>query len=273
MNREQIAELIVTGIERNQTDVLKQWSHPVGTTTRHFVIDAFLPLELARTIYHAFPPDGAGLLRRSSFREHKRTSRHLSSFPGILIETSFAFQHYLVLEKIAFVTGIKNVEADPLFYAGGLSMMFQGDFLNPHVDNSHDSKRTLYRRLNLLYYVSPDWALENGGNFELWDEHVTSPKTIVSSFNRLVVMETTPTSFHSVNRVRLDRPRCCVSNYFFSKDSPTGDEYFHITSFLARPDQKGLRALSYVDNFARTIAARALGGGRGRQLVKLDGSK
>ena len=88
--------------------------------------------------------------------------------------------------------------------------MGKGDFLNPHIDNSHNMQRNKYRRLNLLYYVSPEWNLKCGGNFELWDKKVKSKKTIVSSFNKLIIMETTEESWHSVNKVLVDNLRCCV---------------------------------------------------------------
>ena len=44
--------------------------------------------------------------------------------------------------------------------------------------------------------------IENGGNFELWNDDRSSPLTIVSEQNRLVVMETTRFSWHSVSKVR-----------------------------------------------------------------------
>jgi hypothetical protein len=31
--------------------------------------------------------------------------------------------------------------------------------------------------------------------------------------------------------------RCCVSNYYFSKDPVGASEYFHVTSFRGRPEQ------------------------------------
>jgi Rps23 Pro-64 3,4-dihydroxylase Tpa1-like proline 4-hydroxylase len=89
-------------------------------------------------------------------------------------------------------------------------LKFPGDFLNPHIDNSHDGERKRYRRLNLLYYVSPDWKIENGGNFELWDDERINQKTLTALTNRLVVMETNKISWHSVSPVTTDRPRCCV---------------------------------------------------------------
>ena len=146
-------------------------------------------------------------------------------------------------------------------------MMFKGDFLNPHIDNSHDGARKLYRRFNFLYYVSPDWALENGGNFELWDSAVGKQHTIVAKFNRLLVMETTKTSWHSVSQVAIDRPRCCVSTYVFSPRSPDGSEYFHVTSFIGRPEQPARRVLGRLDNALRQTAAVVLKAGRGRGLV------
>jgi len=57
------------------------------------------------------------------------------------------------------------------------------------------------------------------------------PKTIFSNFNRLVVIETNKTSWHSVCQVKVDKIRCCVSNYYYSSISPDYNEYFHVTSF------------------------------------------
>jgi hypothetical protein len=107
------------------------------------------------------------------------------------------------------------------------------------VDNSHDKSRERYRVLNLLYYVSPDWKRPNGGNLELWPEGPKGEQiTIESRFNRLAVMITNKNSWHSVSEVQVDQSRCCVSNYYFSKASPEDTEYFHVTSFRGRPEQR-----------------------------------
>lgn len=117
--------------------------------------------------------------------------------------------------------------------------MAKDHFLNPHLDNSHDKDRERYRVLNLLYYVSPDWKYENGGNLELWPNGPKNKQiTIESKFNRLVVMITNKHSWHSVSPVLVNQSRCCVSNYYFSKVSPENQDYFHVTSFRGRPEQK-----------------------------------
>jgi Rps23 Pro-64 3,4-dihydroxylase Tpa1-like proline 4-hydroxylase len=249
-------------------DRLRQAFHaPSGTNTRHFVYDDFLPEEIAREVGRAFPADCRGFKRRDDFRERKLTSVLLDDLAPILKEITFAFQSPEVIAAIGRLTNISTLEPDPKLYAGGLSIMVKGDYLHPHIDNSHDSERSRYRRLNILYYVSPNWTEANGGNFELWNDTVRKPKLLVSRFNRLVVMETNRTSHHSVNEVLVDKQRCCVSNYFFSKDSPTGEDYYHVTAFKGRPENLWMRAVFAADAAARNVAARVFGAGRGRNTV------
>ena len=244
-----------------------QWAHPEGTATRHFVVDDLLPAEICREIHAAFPRDGDGFFNRDSFRERKKTSANLDAYDPILADITYAFQDTLVVDLVAELIGFTQIEPDPKLYAGGLSMMFRGDFLNPHIDNSHDAERGRYRRLNLLYYVSPGWKIEDGGNFELWDEARSTPKIVAALTNRLVVMETTKTSWHSVSPLTVDEPRCCVSNYYFSKVSPDASEYFHVTSFSGRPEEIFKKLVGVADNALRNLVSKTLKVGRGKNLI------
>ena len=165
----------------------------------------------------------------------KLSSKQFQNFPEILRDVTFAIQNVGFINLIEEITGFNNLSGDKYLYAGGLSQMQEGDFLNPHYDNSHDKEREKYRRLNLLYYVTPNWKLEFGGNLELWDKKVKNNITIPSLFNQLVVMETNKYSWYSVSKVLVDKSRCCVSNYYFSENSPNNNKYFHITGFHGRP--------------------------------------
>src|SRR5450830_1256250 len=258
MDVKDIAALIVDRLEGCRADIQDQWNNPQGTHTRHFVIDGLLPEEIALDIYAAYPRNADGFLDQQSFREKKKTLANLADRPQILRDVTYAMQSKEVVGKVADLVGVESIIPDPSLYAGGLSMMFKDNFLNPHIDNSHDGGRGLYRRLNLLYYVTPDWVLENGGNFELWDTKVKQQKTIISAFNRLVVMETNRDSWHSVSKVVVDTPRCCVSNYYFSKTSPDNNDYFHVTSFSGRPEEPGKRLLGAVDNHVRNTLSKVL---------------
>ena len=80
---------------------------------------------------------------------------------SIIIIIIFGTINYIGVEQASFYnkfsTLIKTLGIT-IFTVAGLAM-FEGDFLNPHVDNSHDANREKYRRLNLLFYVSPDWKM------------------------------------------------------------------------------------------------------------------
>ena len=268
--QEYFVNKILQRLDAASEQIIAQWKNPEDTLTRHFYLDELLPQSDVEEIYAAFPRNGEGFFDRESFREKKRSSANLSDFNAILSDITYAIQDPRIVNKVSELCSMESIEPDPKLYAGGLSMMFPNDYLNPHIDNSHDGERSKYRRLNLLYYVSPDWSFDNGGNFELWNEERTIPKTIISHQNRLVVMETNKTSWHSVSKVNAERPRCCVSNYYFSEISPDGDEYFHVTSFLGRPEQPFRRYLGVLDNGLRNFISRTLKIGRGKNLVNKD---
>jgi len=268
--QEYFVNKILQRLDAASEQIIAQWKNPEDTLTRHFYLDELLPRSDVEEIYAAFPRNGEGFFDRESFREKKRTSANLSDFNAILSDITYAMQDPRIVNKVSELCSMESIEPDPKLYAGGLSMMFPNDYLNPHIDNSHDDERSKYRRLNLLYYVSPDWSFDNGGNFELWNEERTIPKTIISHQNRLVVMETNKTSWHSVSKVNAERPRCCVSNYYFSEISPDGDEYFHVTSFLGRPEQPFRRYLGVLDNGLRNFVSRTLNIGRGKNLINKD---
>lgn len=245
----------------------RTWMHPHGTQTRHLVIDSLLPKDLAYRIYTAFPVN-ARWHQHDSFRERKKSFAKVDTVDPLIADITDAFHKPAVLDAVKEVTGLADLEADPSLYAGGISMMGFRDFLNPHIDNSHDAKRQRYRRLNLLYYISPDWSLNFGGNLELWDNAVTKPVTIHSAFNRLVIMETNRHSWHSVEPVTTNKNRCCVSNYYFSAKSPTGHDYYHVTSFLGRPGETAKRIYGRADNFMRQTFSALTGMSRGKKLTR-----
>ena len=138
--------------------------------------------------------------------------------------------------------------------------MAKGAYLRPHLDNSHDKRRERYRVLNLLYYVTPDWQVDYGGSLQLWDDGPGStPRTFPSYFNSLAIMLTNKESWHSVNEVRHDGRRCCVSNYYFSRKSPEAADYFHATSFRGEPGQVSADLMMRADNTLRTTALKVLG--------------
>ena len=248
--RDELVNLILERLNRDGESIAADFAAEKCVATHFCAIDDLLPLDIAQKIADAFP-DAREMRLMKSFREHKYTSKSLDRYP-LIADITFAFQDRRVIDKVAELTGISNAVGDPHLYAGGISAMERGHFLNPHIDNSHDGEQTNYRVLNLLYYITPDWRRENGGNLELWDERVTTPVEIPSLFNRLVLMATNDKSWHSVNKVQTEGTRCCISNYYFSPHSPNGYETTHVTYFMARPEQKLRRIVTKLDSDVRT---------------------
>jgi Rps23 Pro-64 3,4-dihydroxylase Tpa1-like proline 4-hydroxylase len=265
--KETLAGWIVKRLEREEVALTRRFaSHSIAMPTRHLAIDNLLPEEIARRFYPCFPPKER-MRHLATFRERKFTFKKLDEVPSLLKDITFAIQSPKVVAVIERITGMPGQVPDPHLYAGGITMMTSGDFLNPHIDNSHDGERKLYRMVNLLYYVTPDWMPDYGGSLELWDDRVKTAVVIPSVFNRLVIMETNRHSWHSVSPVRYERQRCCISNYYFSERSPESEDYFHVTSFSARPEQVIRRWIAAADNLARMVVRKFARKGLGKKDV------
>jgi Rps23 Pro-64 3,4-dihydroxylase Tpa1-like proline 4-hydroxylase len=247
--QEELINLIINRLNESKEQLKKQFcqKHPIKVA-RHFALDNLLPTEIAHEIHANFPkPNKMRML--NSFGELKLKYSHIKHTSKLLQDFHVAIQNPNVIAQIEEITEIKNQLPDTSRLAGGVSALLKGYYINPHLDNSHDIDKKFYRTVNLLYYASPDWKLENGGNYELWDEEVNNRIIVPSFFNRLVVMETNTTSWHAVNSVLCNTPRLCIFNYYFSEKSPENREYFHTASSLffnplikARPEQKVRRA-------------------------------
>jgi len=246
--KDQLTDLIVQRLNETKEQLKKEFflEHHIKVA-RHFVLDNLLPTEIAERIYAEFPkPRKMHLI--SNRGKIKLKYSHLKDTSMLLQDINAAIQDPKVVAAVEDITEIKNQIPDPTRFAGGISTLLKGYYLNPHLDNSHDVEtKSFYRTVNVLYYVSPNWRVEHGGNYELWNESVTECILVPSLFNRLVVMETNRTSWHAVNPVLCDAARCCVFNYFFSEQSPEREAYFFdAPSFRARPEQKIRRTIARV---------------------------
>ena len=253
--KKKIASLIYQKLSL-QKERLKNQFLNTKNTIGFFYLDDLLPPELALEIFKNFP-DTKDTVERKSLKEHKYTAFQMDKYNPILEEVIYAFQDKKIVAIISEICGIKNIFPDEFLYAGGLSLMAKNNFLRPHLDNSHDKDRNRWRVLNVLYYVTPDWQIENGGNLEVWPNGITEqPLTITSKFNRLVVMATHQKSWHSVTKVTVNKVRCCVSNYYFSDVPLLTSDQFHITTFRGRPKEKIKDFVLQLDNGVRSLVRK-----------------
>jgi Rps23 Pro-64 3,4-dihydroxylase Tpa1-like proline 4-hydroxylase len=141
------------------------------------------------------------------------------------------------LEKL---TGIDSLIADTKLVGGGLHQIKRGGKLAVHIDYSHHPQNGLFRRLNLLLYLNPDWREEYKGHLELWDKDIQKAEAkILPVFNRIALFATSDTSYHG-HPEPLNCPeevtRKSLSLYYFTQLPPEGKEaVVHNTLFKSRP--------------------------------------
>ena len=250
MNRNQIADLIVENLIKHKDKAVAMYRDS-QQSLGYFYIDNLLPDTLVLQIRDAFP-DPSKMMLKKSLREFKYVSSQMNQYNTILEEIIYAFQDQRIVNLISEICKVKNIFPDQNLYAGGISLMGKDHYLNPHLDNSHDKERNFWRVFNLLFYVSPNWSLENGGHLELWNQGLNKkPLLIENKFNRLVLMATHNNSLHSVTKINAENPRCCISNYYFSESPLVLSDRFHVTSFRGRPESKITDTLLQIDTFFR----------------------
>ena len=255
MDKHAISGLIYNHILSNKQDLIKQFNSSENTIG-YFYVDNVLPEELALKCSKVFPkPEDMKMLK--SIKEYKHVSAQMNKHHQFLEDVIYAFQNKEIVTLIGEICNISTLYPDDSLYAGGLSLMAENNFLNPHLDNSHDADRERWRVLNLLYYVTPNWKQENGGHLELWPNGPKKePIEIESKFNRLIVMATHSSSWHSVNKVQVDGSRCCISNYYFSDNALRETDKFHVTKFRGRPNQTITNLLLDCDSSLRMLVRK-----------------
>jgi len=250
MKTQDIANIIYNRILEDKSQLISNFEKS-KEAIGYFYIDNLLPEELALQISNAFPKKEDMVLKKS-LREYKHVAAQMDQYNPLLEQIIYAFQDERIVKLVGEICSIENPEPDENLYAGGISLMAEGNFLNPHLDNSHDKSRDKWRVLNLLYYVTPNWEDSYGGHLEIWPKGLDNDQTtIYSRFNRLAVMATHQKSWHSVSPVTHSGERCCVSNYYFSDTPLTREDQFHVTSFRGRPGQKVKDVILQADAFLR----------------------
>jgi hypothetical protein len=238
---------------------------------RHIVIDDFLDRAYIDELLRAFPAFERGNYIGDDGRPGGKST--VDSMPRLgpayrrldeIIQTP-AFLAY-----IGRITGIDDLLYDPFYLGGGTHENRNGQPLSAHIDfNYHPSERW-HRRLNLIVYLNHEWDESWGGLLDLYRDPYADPKPAVSVlplFNRCVIFETTETSWHGFNQIRLpeDRPdlsRKSIALYFYTKERAVEETApRHTTHYVNRQLPEHLAAghtLSEDDVFAlrQLIAAR-----------------
>lgn len=167
----------------------------------HVVFDDFLPQDVAVALARAFPLPGDSQMGNWKLHENANTTRWFqedtSQLPDPLREFAAACSSRPFMQFLATLTGISSLLADPYFIGGGAMLSGKGGFLNIHADFNWHALLQSWRRVNALFYLTPDWDDKWGGALELWSRDGSQQVAAIEPrFNRAVVFSTSSDSFH-----------------------------------------------------------------------------
>jgi len=132
---------------------------------------------------------------------------------GELIDELCSPDFLIWLEEI---TGIKGLIPDPYLTGGGLHLSTVGGMLTPHTDFHLYERLGLFRQVNVLVYLSSDYAPGFGGELGLWERggKVEPVEIVEPEIGTLVAFKTDDKSVHGfVQPCRFNRKSVALYYY------------------------------------------------------------
>lgn len=170
----------------------------------HIIIDNFFPEHIAQALADQYPKSSdEGITWKSHInsnvsRRFVEDTRSMTPLLRAFASVLNSRQFLLFLETIS---GIESLICDPYFIGGGAMMSGAGEFLKIHADFNWHHKLQAHRRLNALFYLTPGWNSEWGGDLELWSTDMTRlVRSVQPIFNRVVIFEVNDDSNHGQPR-------------------------------------------------------------------------
>lgn len=219
---------------------------------RHVQIEQFFTQAVAAQLLAHFPPFDTKRARNEAGEVGGKASvERIRALGPSFLALDDLLRSPELLELVGRITGIPNLLYDPYYFGGGTHENLHGQDLDPHIDFNRHPIEPWHRRLNLLVYLNEGWQSAWGGNLELHsdprspDNHI---RTVIPSFNRALIFETTETSWHGFSKILLPdaeraRSRKSIAVYFYSATRPPEElAATHSTIYVDRPLPEHLQA-------------------------------
>lgn len=132
-----------------------------------------------------------------------------------------------VIESLEGQFGVSDLICDDSNFGGGLHWMPPGTKLDMHVD-FNQNEEGLYRRVNLLLFLSEGWKEADKGELVLGlIPHISS---IAPIFNRVVAFPYSEIAWHGVPEPVV-KERKSIACYYYTKEKPPGFTENHSTIY------------------------------------------
>jgi 2OG-Fe(II) oxygenase superfamily len=141
------------------------------------------------------------------------------------------------LEKL---TGIERLLPDATHYWAGIHVSPPGSSQALHRDFRLHPTTGLFHRVNVLVYLNSDWQEEYGGDLEMWPaDRSMCGRRVRPDAGRVVIFETTPTSFHGLPdpvRCPPGRARLSLASFYYTDYPGATDRREPIVRSPKRPE-------------------------------------
>ena len=216
----------------------------------HLVMDGFLTLP-AEIVSEAFPDPTWQHWKRfqDAYQHQKRACADIERLPALFQDMVHELSSPSFLTFLEGVTGIRGLIPDPYLTGGGLHSSGPGGILAPHADFHSYGRMALYRRINVLVYLNPEWREEYGGCLELFRKGDTEPTaSIVPVFGRMVMFITDDQSIHGFTKpiVGEDRWRNSLALYYYTSEDTQDFAGDGVTYWQQHGRQRGLQLVQLV---------------------------
>jgi hypothetical protein len=224
----------------------------------HVVIDKLVDLD-ERDIERFPSLDWPGWFRSATnYQPGKATCDDIALIPAPYNELIEELSRPRFLRYLQTITGIDKLLPDPYLVGGGLHVSGGGGTLSRHTDFHYHSTLGLYRRVNLLLYLNPDWTESDGGCLELSGES-GEKQLVVPDLGRCVLFTTTDKSVHGVPvPVAEGKSRKSIALYYYT--AAEGEEFGGLltTDWKDHTEQTGFKKARLLASKGVLQGARAL---------------
>jgi hypothetical protein len=168
---------------------------------RHVVLDDFLDPDYAAELFADLPGVDQMPKSRDYVFSDKRELSTLDTHSPVAARLHQVFDGPEFAALLSALIG-RRVFVDPEYIGGGFHAGAAGSFLDLHTDfNIHPAHPDWRRELNILLYLNPGWEPDWGGELQLTRDPAVPGIRVAPLFNRLVIMESTDSSFHGYDRI------------------------------------------------------------------------
>ena len=186
------------------------------------VVDNFFDIKIAKKLCKEFPDySDKNLHEYNNYCEVKKSSNNWNLFPKFTYKIFTILNSEKITKLISKKLKLPNIAVDPGLHGGGLHLMSRKGKLNPHLDYSLHPKIHFQRKFNLIIFLSNKWKKNWGGEISFYSKNPKNKKMpgklfkkIYPKFNRAVFFDTSKTSWHGVEPIRVKQTRKTIAVYY-----------------------------------------------------------